>query len=317
MEGDPGPEEATLFPTTVGEKLRAAREAQGLDLAEVAARTRIPQRHLESIERSNYASLPSATYALGFAKAYARAVGADEVALGRELRKELDTNFERVAPQPAYEMNDPTRTPPRGMVWVGVIIALLVVVGAGVWYGTSLFRGSAPPPEPLEIPQETPSATPTPQTGGQVSLVALDTVWLRVTDASGKLLFEKEMQTGERYDVPPDADHPRAKTGRPDKIQVVVNGSNVPPLGRPAEQVEVEVSAEALLARGSGPASASTPAPAAASTPSAQTPAPTSAAPSRPRPTPTPRPRSTPTPSGPISILPPGMTPPANTSTTP
>jgi cytoskeletal protein RodZ len=79
MEGEPEPD-ATLFPATVGEKLRAAREAQGLGLAEIAAATRIPQRHLEAIEKSQYASLPSITYALGFAKAYARAVGIDEVA---------------------------------------------------------------------------------------------------------------------------------------------------------------------------------------------------------------------------------------------
>lgn len=282
MEGDPGPEEATLFPQTVGEKLRGAREAQGLELSEVASRTRIPQRHLEAIERSNYSSLPSITYALGFAKAYARAVGADEVALGRELRVELDTKFERVAPPPAYQMEDPTRTPSRGIAWIGLIVAVLVLAGVGLWYGTTLFRGAAPAPESLEIPEETPSPTPTAAATdqGQVSLVALDTVWLRVSDASGKLLFEKEMQAGERYDVPADAVKPVAKTGRPDKIQVVVNGSNVPPLGTGATAVEVEVSAASLLARGTA---AATPAPAQASAPVTRR-----ATPARPAPSPTP-----------------------------
>jgi cytoskeleton protein RodZ len=257
MEGEPGPEEATLFPQTVGEKLRGAREAQGLELSEVAARTRIPQRHLEAIERSNYSSLPSITYALGFAKAYARAIGADEVALGRELRVELDTKFDRVAPPPAYQMEDPTRTPSRGIAWIGLIIAVLVLAGVGLWYGTTLFRGTAPAPESLEIPEETASPTPsvTATDQGQVSLVALDTVWLRVTDATGKLLFEKEMRAGERYDVPADADRPLAKTGRPDKIQVVVNGSNAPPLGEGDRAVEIEVSAASLLARGTAIAS--------------------------------------------------------------
>jgi cytoskeleton protein RodZ len=280
MEGEPGPEEATLFPQTVGEKLRGAREAQGLELSEVASRTRIPQRHLEAIERSNYSSLPSITYALGFAKAYARAVGADEVALGRELRVELDTKFERVAPPPAYQMEDPTRTPSRGIAWIGLIIALLVLAGVGLWYGTTLFRGAAPAPETLEVPEETPapSATAAATDQGQVSLVALDTVWLRVTDATGKLLYEKEMQAGERYDVPPDADRPLAKTARPDRIQVVVNGSNVPPLGEGARAVEVEVGAASLLARGTASASP-TPAPAAA---------PATRRPARPAPSPVP-----------------------------
>ena len=34
----------------VGEQLRVAREAKGLSLEDVAAQTRIPQRHLASIE---------------------------------------------------------------------------------------------------------------------------------------------------------------------------------------------------------------------------------------------------------------------------
>jgi cytoskeletal protein RodZ len=300
MEGDPVPEEATLFPATVGEKLRGAREAQGVELSEVAARTRIPQRHLEAIEKSNYSSLPSVTYAMGFAKSYARAIGADEVAIGRELRAELNTNFQRVAPTPSYEMEDPTRTAPRGLVWIGLIVAVLVLAGVGVWYGTDWFRGSAPPPEALEIPEETPAAAPTtPIAGGQVSLVALDTVWLRVVDATGKQLFEKEMAAGERYDVPPEALHPIAKTAGPEKIQVVVNGSNVPALGPSGRQVETEVSAEALLARGTPGAT-----PAAVPTPTSAPPA-LRPVPRRPSPTPTP------------AATPSATTTPGNTTATP
>jgi len=51
MEGEAA-EDPNLFPATVGDKLRAAREAQGLDLPEIAARTRIPQRHLEASRRA-------------------------------------------------------------------------------------------------------------------------------------------------------------------------------------------------------------------------------------------------------------------------
>jgi cytoskeletal protein RodZ len=82
MQGEP-PEDATLFPRTVGEKLRDARVALGLDLADVAARTRIPQRHLAAIEQSQYSGLPSITYAMGFAKGYARAVELDEAQIAR------------------------------------------------------------------------------------------------------------------------------------------------------------------------------------------------------------------------------------------
>ncbi|MDT8760009.1 DUF4115 domain-containing protein [Sphingomonas psychrotolerans] len=274
MEGE-NADNPTLFPATVGEKLRAAREAQQLELSEIASRTRIPQRHLEAIESGNYSGLPSVTYAMGFAKAYARAVGADEVALARQLRNEIGDRPERPVAPPPYDFNERSRVPSSGIAWTGAIVALLVLIGVGLWYGTNLFRGSAPAEEPVAVAVEntaeagnaaTPAVAPTPVSGGQVTLVALDTVWLRVTDASGKRLFEKEMAAGERYDVPADADRPRVRTGRPDRLQVLLNGSNVAPLGTGVETIEAEVSAAALQARGQSDAS-STPSAAPAESP--------------------------------------------------
>jgi cytoskeleton protein RodZ len=266
MEGDTA-DNATLFPATVGEKLRAAREAQKLELSEIASRTRIPQRHLEAIEQGNFASLPSVTYAMGFAKSYARAVGADEVALARQLRGELGDRPERPAPPPAYDFDERSRTPPTGIVALGVVFALLVTIGAAVWYGTDWFRGGAPATEVMPIenvaaadPGNATAPAAVAATGGQVTLVALDTVWMRVNDASGKRLFEKEMAAGERYDVPADADRPRVRTGRPDRLQVLLNGSQIAPLGTGVETVETEVSPAALQARGQPAAPATPPA---------------------------------------------------------
>lgn len=314
MEGEPEAPEATLFPATAGEKLRAARESQGLDLAAIASSTRIPQRHLEAIEKSQYAALPSVTYALGFAKAYARAVGADEVAIAKDVRSEIGGVYDqRAQPPVSYDLEDGGRRAPNGLIWVAAIVALLVLVGAGLWYGTNLFRGSPPPAESLTIPEATPSASPDNSSavasGGQVSLIATDTVWLRVTDGTGKKLYEAEMKPGDRFDVPQDADHPRARTGRPDKIQVTLNGSNVPPLGEGANAVEVEVSADAIRAR-IQPGAVATPAPAATSTPAATATTrttPTVRATSRPRPTAAPT--ATPV------VTPPVMTTPSNGTT--
>ncbi|MET0309893.1 MAG: RodZ domain-containing protein [Sphingomonas sp.] len=280
MEGESA-EDPTLFPAKVGERLRSAREAQGLDLAEIANRTRIPQRHLEAIEKGDYVGLPSVTYAMGFAKAYARAVGVDEVAIARDVRGELG-NYERPPAPQEYPLDDPNRVPSRGLAWGGVIVAVLVLIGVGLWYGTSLFRAGAPASDGVVQVQDnataatTPvdnAAAPAPVPAGEehVTLVALDTVWLRVTDDAGKRLFEKEMAPGERYEVPIDVQHPRARTGRPDKIQVTINGSQVPPLGTGDETVNVDVSAAALRARGQ-PGATPTPA---ATTASAPVPAPT------------------------------------------
>ena len=299
-------EEATLFPKTVGEKLREAREAQGLSLAEIAARTRIPLRQLEAIEQSDYASLPSITYAVGFAKAYARAVGVDEVAIAREVRGINETSVRRTEYE-AYEINDPARVPSRSVAMFGLIVAVLVLIGGGIWYGTNLFRGQEN--APLVVPGDTPPATapvataPAPVTG-QVVLTANDEVWLRVYDGDGtprgKTLFEGTMKPGDHFDVPADAKNPMINVGRPDKLQVTVNGSAVAQLGTGKVAIkDVAISAAALLAR-AAPAPDATPTPAAGATAPAARPAP--------RHTATPKPVST----GPaLNIAAPAAPPPA------
>ena len=271
MDGEPG-ENPTLFPEKVGEKLRDARLAQGLELSDIAARTRIPLRHLEAIETSDYSGLPSPTYAVGFVKSYARAIGADEVALARELRAETSSMFAAREAYETYDPEDPVREPSSGLVWAGIIVTVLLVAGLILWYGTDLFRSSGTPaPAPTETPAAAPEGTPSPAaaTGsGQVTLTATEAVWLRIYDASGTRLFEKEMAAGERYDVPQNANGPMINLGRPEAVRVTVNGSDVAPLGAPGRAIkDVPISAAALQARGTG----ATPATAPAATPTPAT----------------------------------------------
>jgi cytoskeleton protein RodZ len=274
MNGEPG-DTPNLFPVKVGEKLRDARMAQGLELSDVAARTRVPLRHLAAIEASDYSGLPSTTYAIGFVKAYARAVGADEVALARELRAETASTFAAREVYESYDPEDPVREPPGALAWGGAIVAILLLAAVGIWYGTDLFRGGmTPAPEPsptaLATPDAAPSAAATPVTGGQVTLIATQPVWLRIYDATGTRLYEKEMAAGERYDVPADANGPMINLGRPEAVQVTIDGATVEPLGRAGVAIkDVPISADALRARGQ-PAATASPTPAATSTPGAQ-----------------------------------------------
>lgn len=276
-----------------GDRLRTARLAQGLELSDVAARTRIPQRHLESIESSAYSNLPSTTYAIGFARAYARAVGVDEVAIAADVRADLDKNWNRPARTvPVYEVEDPARTPSHGVVLAGVAVAVLLVIGALLWYATDLFRGGTPTPPASEtvavpIPQ-TVAAAPSPSPGaGQVAITATDEVWVRIS-AGGTNLLMKTMAPGERFDIPATAQDPRIEAGRPDKLAVTVNGSAVAPLGDGRVAIRnVSLAPAALLERSGGDA-----APAATSTP---TPSPSPTATATPRPTASPTPRPSPT----------------------
>jgi cytoskeleton protein RodZ len=267
-------DDATLFPKSVGERLREAREAQGLSLAEIAARTRVPLRQLEAIELDNYSGLPSVTYAVGFAKAYARAVGADEVTIARDVRAASDQTVQRTNYE-AYEIDDPKRTPSGGVLIVSLIVVALLLIAAGLWYGTNLFRGddgAAAIVTENEIAPQAPveqTIVPAPA-NGQVVLTATDEVWMRVYDASGKTLFQNTLKAGERYEVPSDANGPMINVGRPDKLQVTLNGSAVPGLGDGRVAIkDIGVSAAALTSRSAGASAAPAVVAPAAVTPSA------------------------------------------------
>src|SRR5258705_3280234 len=95
---------------SVGERLRAAREEKKMSLEDIAAQTRIPQRHLESIERSEWDKLPAPTYTIGFARSYATSVGLDRTEISDQLRTEIGGSRPTMTVPEAFETADPART---------------------------------------------------------------------------------------------------------------------------------------------------------------------------------------------------------------
>ena len=127
--------DAGLFPQRVGDRLHAARMTSGLDLNDIATRTRVPTRHLEAIEKSEYAGLPSITYTLGFARSFARSVGLDPVQVARDLRAELGHAPPESENTTPYEPLDPSRVPSRLLAWTAAVLAVLLLGGYLAWRG--------------------------------------------------------------------------------------------------------------------------------------------------------------------------------------
>lgn len=226
-----------------------------MSLADVAEHTRIAMRQLEAVERNDFAALPGTPYAVGFSRAFARAVGVDEVAVASAVRAELGAS----APGGRYEMFepiDPARVPPRWIAWIATVIAILLAVGYGVWRS----QISSPPTDAeLSSKAKMPAAntdtirTPIPEasaSSGTVVLTAISDVWLRIYDQTGERLFEKQMAKGESYAVPTTAHNPMLLTGRPEALLVTVDGRQMAPLGPPETAItDMPISAAALLAR--------------------------------------------------------------------
>lgn len=249
-----------------GQRLRRAREAAGMTVEQLAAETRIPQRHIETIERGDFANLPSRTYATGFSRTYAKAVGLDENAIVAQLRAELGQSTNERMAAPRYEPGDPARVPSRGLAWLSAVALLLLIVGGYTFYRSYFAPGTGP--APLEQPEPAAPApapaSPAAAAQGEVVFTSLeDGIWVKFYDRNGRQLIQKQLAKNERYVVPTDAEGPQVWTGRPDALQITIGGKPVPKLSDEERVVkDLPVSAEALLAR-------SAPAPSPIASPSA------------------------------------------------
>ena len=243
---------------TVGERLRAAREEKKLSLEDIAAQTRIPQRHLEAIEAADWEKLPAPTYTVGFAKNYAAAVGLDRAEIGEQLREEMGgQRFTTTSTPEVFEPADPARTMPKWLV-LGAIAAVILLVALMSW----LNRRSLEQPDDAATNAPVAAAPVAPQAAapqpanaqGPVVLTATGPAWIQVTDQGAKL-FEGELAAGQAYSVPATAVAPLLKAGKPESLRINVGTAVAPQVG-PSGKLAKNVSLKpADLMRGpAGPA---------------------------------------------------------------
>jgi cytoskeletal protein RodZ len=246
---------------SIGERLRLAREAKGLALEDVASQTRIPIRHLQHIEREEWDALPAITYCVGFVKSYATVVGLDAAELGRELRERLGSTRPRAPTAEYYEPADPARVPPRSLALIAAVLLVVLIIGYLVWRST--LDAEDQPAATVTLPAteaQAPAATgpaqpavPQPQAvaGQPVTLAATEEVWVRIVDqASGASLYQGILAPGQRFAVPPSAQQPVIRTGRPQVLRVSIGDRDIGPI-EPVERTidNVSLRAEDLAAR--------------------------------------------------------------------
>lgn len=281
--------EAELPLDNAGTRLGRAREAAGMSRAQVCAIMRIPERHLVSIENSDYAALPARTYAVGFSRSYAKIVGLDPQEIAAAVRSEL------VASEPeeprrtvqTFEPGDPARVPGSRLVWIA-LVGIAAVLGAIFLLARPMLSPAAPLPPITASESAATTAVPAPAAlSGPAVFTALSPgIWVKFTDTAGNQLLQKELAQGESWTVPVDVPDVRLATARPEALAITIGGQPVAPLSDVRQILRnVPVTAAALLAR---PAPA---APAPAVTQSSATVRPRTALPARagmaPAPTPT------------------------------
>jgi cytoskeletal protein RodZ len=269
-ERDPEPEQTEeqqieAEPSPVGVRLREAREKKKLSLDDVAAQTRIPLRHLSSIETGDWENLPAPTYTIGFAKNYAAAVGLDRTEIGNQLREEMGGQRFAANATDVFEPADPRRTMPKPLV-LGAILAVIVLIALMTWLNNRSLEPSdqtvqqnteqtnaqaAQPPAPR------PAAPAAATAQGPVVLTATAPAWISVTDG-GKSLFQGLLQPGQTYTVPATATAPMLKAGKPEALTVSVGGARAPQVGPSGKVTTVSLAPASLMKGPAAPASAQT-----------------------------------------------------------
>jgi cytoskeleton protein RodZ len=115
----------------VGAELAAARQAQGLALADVAQQLKFAPRQLEALEQERFGALPGPTIARGMLRNYARLLGLDADALLERLGGRLEAPD---ADKLAARFSQPVPFSDHGrrstVVYAVVSLAILGAVGA-------------------------------------------------------------------------------------------------------------------------------------------------------------------------------------------
>ncbi|MDO9636403.1 MAG: DUF4115 domain-containing protein, partial [Thiobacillus sp.] len=146
---------------SIGQTLRAAREARGMSLDEVAAHLRLMHRQIEAMEADDFASLGQTVFARGFVRNYARLLGlAPEDLLARMggAPAEAAPITQAEPPLPAAWLTSPWLI----LMLLGTLIVVAVPVALYLWLNSEV-EDDLPSRQPSAIQMESaPAITPAP-----------------------------------------------------------------------------------------------------------------------------------------------------------
>ena len=189
--------------SAVGERLKKAREAAGHSLADVAARSRMPARVLETLESGDWSSLGAPVFVRGQVRSYARVLGLtlDDQSLPSPFTTSQIPSLVSHVHVPRYRHM--AESLGRRAVYIVLTAALVVPI----WLATrGHFDPNAPAIAPLDLPATGASgsagdaAEPTPMVASIAALPAQPAVaagpllrfsgesWVQLFDGNGGVI---------------------------------------------------------------------------------------------------------------------------------
>lgn len=188
---------------TIGQYLRSAREARGIELRDAAQQTRIRFNYLRALEEEDFSRLPGEVFVKGFLKNYGKFLHLDEFEVmkrygeSRNQKSALlpDTVVDEEPAAAVSEQKTPKLTRIEPFLWgAGIVIALVLFVFTALPKRHQ--RETRKAVTPMSTGQTGTASLPLPQTGKlYLEVVAMEDTWLLVrTDNSPqkKALLKKD-----------------------------------------------------------------------------------------------------------------------------
>jgi cytoskeleton protein RodZ len=192
----------------LGNSLREARIRHGIELAQVAADTRIRSRYLRALEDERFEDIPGSVYAKGFLRTYADYLGLDSQLFVDEYNARFSADD--AAPAPAQLQLDSRPMRSYAVATAAVLVALVALLG---WLLTrpspqtdrrraASAAAAAPPPAatpPAALGTRHRATPPKPATATLVLRATDGPCWLVVRrwGEHGTQLFEGMLQPGD------------------------------------------------------------------------------------------------------------------------
>jgi cytoskeleton protein RodZ len=238
----------------VSEVLQRARLDQGIDLATVAARTRIKTKYLQAIEANDPKSLPGGFFYKSFAHQYATFLGVDTKEIDAEIDRVLGADappplppLPRAAEQSADKLSPRSRSARRYFQYAAFVLILVTCSGVDDWWHASRAvaterRGSrsvaasiskvavgpaaAAPVAATARPDE--AAAPA---GSKVelALTATEETWLSVS-SDGTQVFSGLLEANQTKTIE-GKEFAKLRVGNAAGLEVRLNGKPLGPLG--------------------------------------------------------------------------------------
>ena len=228
---------------SIGDTLAEARRQSGLTVTQVSERTRIRETIIRGIEQNDFSACGGDFYARGHIRSIASVVGLDAEPLIHEYDEEHGPPT-AVRAADVFEPAAPLRIKERrSLNWsVAMILALLVVVGYGVYHFVSAGSGGSgakavavgPPatsthsaaPKPTRAAAR-PTPTPTVPSDVVIQLTAVEDCWVFLTNDKGDTIYSGVVPAGSTQSWK-ETQAVNLRLGNPEGVVLEINGKKEP-----------------------------------------------------------------------------------------